>query len=255
MDAVMANIGPNLNNIKRVSPNKEDVISSRMEFTADRTAQKDYILYEKGIYKKVGDFTYILLEPQNYRSMFYNMDLSQDLDIMYTEDLDSIEENPFIESEEDDLLSVIPQSYTLGNQIISKEDVDYFKTYLKKSDNVLPKEFFTSKTKFKEFFNPQTNKRESAPQSSKWLLNNNGLYDLVDKEGGEIYISNVNLKTGVKMNQTQSFVNEVKPVIEISAWNEISEKNRNNLAKLGYTEESFNDQTIEEQNKTLRCHG
>ena len=158
MDAVMANIGPNLNNIKRVSPNKEDLVSSRMQFTADRTAQKEYILYEKGIYKKVGDSTYILLEPQNYRSMFYNMDLSQDLDIMYTEDLDSMEENPFIESEEE-----------------------------------LP--------------------------------------------------------------LTETVVNEVKPVIEISAWNEISEKNRNNLAKLGYTEESFNDQTIEEQNKTLRCHG
>jgi hypothetical protein len=83
-------------------------------------------------------------------------------------------------------------------KIISNEDLAYFKTYVDKSKGVLPKEFFTSKTRFKEFFNPETGKRESAPQSSKWILNSNNLYDLVDKDGGEVYISNVDLNTGIK---------------------------------------------------------
>jgi hypothetical protein len=85
-----------------------------------------------------------------------------------------------------------------GQKIISNEDLAYFKTYVDKSKGVLPKEFFTSKTRFKEFFNPETGKRESAPQSSKWILNSNNLYDLVDKDGGEVYISNVDLNTGIK---------------------------------------------------------
>lgn len=87
-------------------------------------------------------------------------------------------------------------------KIISNEDLAYFKTYLDKSKGILPKEFFTSKTKFKEFFNPETGKRELAPQSSKWILNSNNLYDLVDKDGGEVYISNVDLNTGIKYPNT-----------------------------------------------------
>ena len=112
----MANIGMSLNNVKRVSSKKSDVFSSRMIFKADRSAKKEYIYYKErydssnknavlreGIFKKVGDSSYELLEPQNYRSMFYNLDLAQDLDLNYRDDLDLLEENPFIESEEDDL--------------------------------------------------------------------------------------------------------------------------------------------------------
>jgi len=87
-------------------------------------------------------------------------------------------------------------------KIISNEDLAYFKTYVDKSKGILPKEFFTSKTRFKEFFNPETGKREPAPQSSKWILNSNNLYDLVDKDGGEVYISNVDLNTGIKYPNT-----------------------------------------------------
>jgi hypothetical protein len=157
MDAIMANIGPKLNNIKKVSPKKEDVVSSRMRFTADRTGMKEYILYKNRVYKKIGRTDYELLNSQNSASMFYNMDLSQNLDFGYEETMNYLDENPFIESEEDDLPPIQ--------------------------------------------------------------------------------------------------ANATKATTQYSAWNEISEENRSNLAKLGYTEESFNDQTIEEQNKTLRCHG
>jgi ribA/ribD-fused uncharacterized protein len=132
IDAVMANIGPKLNNIKKVSPKKEDVVSSRMTFTADRTAMKEYILYNKRVYKKVGDTNYELLDAQNYRSMFYNMDLSQNLDFEYQEDADTTDENPFIESEEDDLppiqatidVNLTEQIYSeLGNKTQSENVV------------------------------------------------------------------------------------------------------------------------------------
>jgi len=86
-----------------------------------------------------------------------------------------------------------------GSKIINAEDVNTFNNYLSKSGGVLPKEFFTSKTVFDEFFNFETGKKEKAPNSSKWMLNSNNLYDLIDKESGEVYIKNVDLRTGIKM--------------------------------------------------------
>jgi len=83
-------------------------------------------------------------------------------------------------------------------KIISEADIASYNQYLAKSSGVAPAEFFTSKTKFKEFFNPETGRRENAPQTSKWELQSNGLYDLIDRTSGEIYITDVDLKTGLK---------------------------------------------------------
>jgi hypothetical protein len=81
-------------------------------------------------------------------------------------------------------------------KIISNVDTSRFKKYLEKSGGTYPKEFFTEDSKFKEFYNRETGKREKAPQSATWILNDNNLYDLVNKEDGEVYIPNVNLATG-----------------------------------------------------------
>ena len=83
-------------------------------------------------------------------------------------------------------------------KIISDADVLAFNTYLEKSEGKYPKEFFTANTKFTEFYNKQTGKREGAPQDSVWMLKDGNLYDLVSKDGGEVYISNVDLTTGRK---------------------------------------------------------
>jgi predicted NAD-dependent protein-ADP-ribosyltransferase YbiA (DUF1768 family) len=93
----------------------------------------------------------------------------------------------------------LPAIKIAGSKVISNEDITSFTQYLSKSNGIKPKEFFTAKTTFKEFFNPATGKREKAPQSTKWILNAEGYYDLVDKEEGEIYITNVNLATGIQM--------------------------------------------------------
>ena len=90
-------------------------------------------------------------------------------------------------------------------KVISDADIAAYNTYLGKSNGVAPKEFFTSATTFKIFYNPATGKREKAPQSSKWILQDNGLYNLIDKDGGELYIEDVDLKTGMKIvKSTQS---------------------------------------------------
>lgn len=97
-----------------------------------------------------------------------------------------------------------------GNKIINDEDIGYFTKYVKKSEGKLPEEFFTSKTVFKEFFNEATGKREKAPQSSKWVLNSNKLYDLTDVETGEVYINNVDLSTGLRMEKPSAKIESVK---------------------------------------------
>jgi hypothetical protein len=88
-------------------------------------------------------------------------------------------------------------------RIISDADVAAFNLYLKKADGKYPKEFFTSSTKFKEFYNKESGRREGAPQDSIWVLKANNLYDLVSKDGGEVYISNVDLTTGKKSIQPE----------------------------------------------------
>jgi hypothetical protein len=107
---------------------------------------------------------------------------------------------------------------TKSVKILSDDDVAAYASYLQKSEGMFPKEFFTAATRFKEFYNPATGKREKAPQTSKWLLQNGGLYDLVDKDSGEIYITGVDLRTGMKMITEQApkaqVVIEEKPVEE-----------------------------------------
>ena len=85
-----------------------------------------------------------------------------------------------------------------GKKIINNEDIAAFKKYKEKSSGINPKEFFTSKTVFTEFYNNDTGKREGAPQSSIWMLQLNNRYDLTDKETGEVYITNVDLNTGIQ---------------------------------------------------------
>jgi predicted NAD-dependent protein-ADP-ribosyltransferase YbiA (DUF1768 family) len=89
----------------------------------------------------------------------------------------------------------VPAGETKLVPLINAEDVSNFKAYVEKSGN-LPKEFFTSSTKFKEFFNKATGKREGAPQNSTWMLQENEMYDLIDQETGEVLIANVDLRTG-----------------------------------------------------------
>lgn len=91
-----------------------------------------------------------------------------------------------------------------GGKIINNTDIKSFKEYKKKSGGKNPKEFFTSKSTFTEFYNNDTGKQQTAPDSSTWLLQPNGRYDLVDKASGEVYISDVNLETGVQYLSTNT---------------------------------------------------
>jgi len=143
-------------------------------------------------------------------------------------------------------------------KVISDADIDAYNTYLSKSGGKQAKEFFTNATTFKEFFNPATGKREKAPQSSKWLLQDNGLYNLVDKEGGEVYITNVDLKTGLKVIEKST---QAKTTTEdqISEWikNEVPWGVTTPISQLAemYNKEKLSGESLEEFLKRLSCLG
>ena len=116
------------------------------------------------------------------------------------------------------------------------------------SNNKAPEDFFTSKTTFKEFYNPATGKREKAPGSSKWLLQDNGLYNLVDKDSGEVYITGVDLKTGLKAVSEDPLINTL---IEMKKIN----KNQINQALIlikGFRENGLTDDQIIEDFECLK---
>lgn len=79
-DAVVSNVGYKLNNLKRVSLKKDDGNYGKvLILKADRTQNKEYIfVYDgrsksQGIFKKVAENRYELLESKNYKSLFYNL--------------------------------------------------------------------------------------------------------------------------------------------------------------------------------------
>jgi hypothetical protein len=84
-------------------------------------------------------------------------------------------------------------------KLINDEDIARFKSYIEKAGGLKPKEFFTASTKFSAFYNSASGRKEGAPQESKWLLNIDGTYDLVDQITGEIYLTNVDLLTGMQI--------------------------------------------------------
>lgn len=103
-----------------------------------------------------------------------------------------------------------PKEFTSGDRVIGLEDTKKFNAYLKKSEGELPKEFFTMGPVFKLFYNTQSGKNQPIPQSSKWVLNEDNLYDLIDmdietrgevltytdKDGIEKTITNIDLASG-----------------------------------------------------------
>lgn len=106
-----------------------------------------------------------------------------------------------------------------GKKIIDETDVNRFNSYISKSQ-YLPKEFFTEHTRFSEFYNNDLGRKANAPQTAMWVLNSRNYYDLIDKESGELYIANVDLKTGIQYNskevveQPEQIVTEKQEVIE-----------------------------------------
>lgn len=99
-----------------------------------------------------------------------------------------------------------------GKKLITDDDLSSFDSYLEKSNDVLPNEFFTSKSRFREF--AADGKSRPAPQTTKWQLNENFLYDLVDKQSGEVYIENVNLRDGHQYTIKEQFKTKVEAPIE-----------------------------------------
>jgi predicted NAD-dependent protein-ADP-ribosyltransferase YbiA (DUF1768 family) len=95
----------------------------------------------------------------------------------------------------------VPANFTSGKRVVFEEDVNAFLDRVSKNDGKKPNKHFTAKSTFSAFYNNGTGKREPMPQSAIWMLNDNGLYDMIDQdpESGEVYYQNVDLTTGLQM--------------------------------------------------------
>lgn len=106
-----------------------------------------------------------------------------------------------------------PANFTPGKRVVFEDDVNTFLGRVSKNGGKKPATHFTAKSTFGAFYNNETGKREPMPQSAIWMLNDNGLYDMIDQdpESGEIYYQNVDLTTGLQMIGEVEEAEEVKP--------------------------------------------
>jgi len=116
-DNLMANIGMKLNNIQRVNFKEGDSeFGNIVSLSLDRTKGKDYILFsqtkkvkvevmiggkprtqtvketKQGIFKHMGDNRYDLLQPQNYKTLFYNLTSEELTFVEQDEEINNVEE-------------------------------------------------------------------------------------------------------------------------------------------------------------------
>jgi predicted NAD-dependent protein-ADP-ribosyltransferase YbiA (DUF1768 family) len=132
----------------------------------------------------------------------------------------------------------VPANFTPGKRVVFEEDVNAFLDRVSKNGGKKPNKHFTAKSTFSAFYNNGTGKREPMPQSAIWMLNDNGLYDMIDQdpESGEVYYQNVDLTTGLQMiDQTEA--GEVNPINESS----INIDEFNLADKLTPIEQNFKD--------------
>jgi len=343
IDAIMSNIGMKLNNITHVSPVEKEVFLNRMRFEASRTRNKEYVTYtelipdfidyyvkpRKGVFKMIGPEEYILLDPQNYKSMFYNMDLSQGLDFSYTENNDDL---PFVENpqqqEEDEtptnnvenqiqvsenlpgpetkiniyagtgdnanLSNFAIRPFTIGGDEYKsveqyfqyqkwnylKEDIDknvfdlnakVANAIMRTTDGGMLRRFGKKFLALdKETWDNNSSKEMKVALKASFEQNSDALAKLLATGNATLTHTQESSKSKwreefprllmevreeLRGTQPQVPVAKVKPVIEYNAWNEISEESRENLTLNNYTQESFNNLTMSQQNIALSCHG
>jgi len=97
---------------------------------------------------------------------------------------------------------VLNGDFVKQSRKVNDQDIAMFNSYVAKSKK-LPTEFFTTNSTFKEFYNNETGRREKAPQTSLWMINDNNRYDLIDQVTGEVYISDVDLRNGYQYEEVQ----------------------------------------------------
>lgn len=131
--------------------------------------------------------------------------------IKNSKDIEEGEDETF---DDPNVTTVVKKDFIKGESIIFSEDVSAYKNYLAKSVNGKPRQFFTSNTLYKLFYDSTSGKNRTMPNSAIWMLNDNTeLYDMIDKDSGEVYYENVDLETGFQMiDSTKPPVSNVEPV-------------------------------------------
>ena len=96
---------------------------------------------------------------------------------------------------------VQPEEKPTQKSILTDAEKEAFVETVNKNQGMLPKEYFTK-------------------PESKWILNNNNLYDLVDQDSGSIFMRDINLETGYQEIPSKPIKEEILPIeagVEISS--------------------------------------
>ena len=160
-----------------------------------------------------------LINPEEYR----HADIADIAAGNTTENSTDEVEMSFDEDEGENLVPV---------RLINQEDVDLFKQAVDRAKGKKPERWFTSKTLFPAFYNSATGKREGMPQTTIWIKNRYGNYDMLDQESGEVYYENVNLATG--MHMVPKVEGEQKPT-EVKAVADIPQNKVSGIESFGST--------------------
>jgi hypothetical protein len=89
------------------------------------------------------------------------------------------------------------QIHTLGN----KQDIEGFKDFVQSKTPNNPDTFTEDMAEFNNLVSMSNGVKPSSfdVQDRHWILNVEGLYDLVDRSTGEIYLKDVNMETGLQV--------------------------------------------------------
>lgn len=99
-------------------------------------------------------------------------------------------------------LQTAPQQIT-EPVLVNQVDIDRFNTVVERNNGLKPSEFYTSDKDFDAFTNEEMQRTQEDRTASKWLLNEEGLYDLVDQFTDQMYLRNVDLSTGKQVTPVE----------------------------------------------------
>jgi hypothetical protein len=126
---------------------------------------------------------YNVFEPEQIHILGSKQDIKEFKEFVESKSFDQVELDPELSNY---LAEQISQAFNVPiptmekDTLITADEIDAFNRDVENRDGALPKEYFTG-----------------VDDVNKWSLNQSNLYDLVDKDTGEIYLRDVNLSTGM----------------------------------------------------------
>jgi phage pi2 protein 07 len=130
----------------------------------------------------LNDQDYVVFEPEQIHILGSEQDIEGFKEFMDKSTFKQLELDPEMSNYIADQISRafnVPIPGMEKDTLITAEEIENFNRDVENRDGRLPSEYFTG-----------------IDDVNKWVLNKSELYDLVDKDTGEIYLKDVNLSTG-----------------------------------------------------------